>query len=91
MPNYTQTRTLLANAQDGADAVKSTIDRVVNLSNSYKVKVRLNVRNGQVTTRLIGQNLNANQMPPAVVIQYGRLLAKVKRWMNDEEPDFPTL
>jgi len=91
MPTFTQTKDELKASVDNVRNIESTINREKALGSGYTAKIQFNVKNANVGVMLDGPEDAISRIPPLVIIAYAQVLNKVRRWMADQEPDFPTL
>jgi len=91
MPTYTQTKLAIKESVDEIKIIENSIKREKPLGGSYKAIIQFNGRNGKVRVDFVGPQKIISKIPPLVLISYAQVLNKVRKWMNDEEPDFPTL
>lgn len=91
MPTYTQVQAQANASTEALKTIKTGIDRVIPLSGGYSMKVVFQVKNSTVDAKMIGPHSDINRIPYNVVIQYAQKLNLIRRWMQDLEPDFPSL
>jgi len=91
MPTYTQIKDLVEASLDGVRTIERSINRTKDLTGGYKAKISFNASNGKMSVSIDGPHQVINRIPPRVIINYAQVLNKVKRWMDDQEPDFPAL
>jgi len=89
MPTYTETINNYNTSADSAALIERTISRRKNLTMGYFAVVVF--RKGRVRTTLKGPVSRVNSIPDDIIIEYGKVLNKVRRWVADLEADFPVL
>lgn len=89
MPTYTETVDAI---KLNSDAIKSVrIARTKDLGDGYRANVKLDTRTFKVAINIKGPNSDIRRIPKKVIVNYAAVLLKVKRWVDDLEPDMPTL
>ena len=91
MPTYSETKALLSKSSGDIAVIKANIQREKVYTGGYKTVVRLNRRSANIDVSLKGPKQLINQIPEGVLIKHAQVLNKIRKWLNDEESDFPAL
>ena len=91
MPTFTETKNAASSAMAQVRALEASLSRTKDLGSGYRAIVSFSAKGNKVDVEFHGPNDNIRKIPREVLIRYGLVLNKVRKWMNDEEPDFPAL
>ncbi len=91
MPTRSEIKAQIDSARTSLHTLKSGIPNSKDLGQGYHASLILRNRDAGIDIGLYGPARKVNDIPHDVIIEYAKVLNKVRRWEANLEPDFPAL